>query len=397
MKITLSNINCLYVAFILLWSPIQNIALNFTTTKIPAFLTFLIILINIANDKLFIKSILTKPIIFWFGWVIYNIFNSYLKGINYLSLSYGALISEIIICLFVMIICMVEYLKDPIKISKTLLYSILFYGIIGFATIKQEDGRMLSNELGNALPLNLVFLIFISGILRLHNYISNKRMFLFWLFSLLIIIASGTRKAFGAILIIIVSFIISRLNKISFKNILVLSVSIIVIYLGFNFIIDNTNLGSRLIETSEIGEKANSTDIKALNILGDRAPQYILAWEIFLKNKYTGIGLRNFMNIANYRNTIHSEYMVQLAECGIIGSIFFILFIGWILINLLRSSSKKDLTDKNKFMMSGALLAILFINFTAWTYSFPIYFSVYGIIIAFIKTQKNENCYSPKK
>jgi hypothetical protein len=34
--------------------------------------------------------------------------------------------------------------------------------------------------------------------------------------------------------------------------------------------------------------------------------------------------------------------------------------------------------------MLGAIVAILFINFTAWTYSFPFYFAVYGTVIGFI-------------
>ena len=62
---------------------------------------------------------------------------------------------------------------------------------------------------------------------------------------------------------------------------------------------------------------------------------------------------------------------------------------GGFLINLVKLIKK----NRAGFFYMGALLAILFINLTAWTYSSPMYFASYGIVIGYIlKTKKNDNC-----
>lgn len=382
-----TRINYFYVSIILLWLPIQYI-IGITTMKIPLVFTVLIFIYNMIISRLYFKQFLTKPVIFWLFWVIFNMINSYIKGVNYMSFTYGALIAEIIISLIIMTIVSLEFTKNANKLVRILLNITLAYSIIGLLNSVNIDGRLMNESMGNALPLNTVFIVFYSGFLYFNKKLNSRILIAVWLLSISLIVLSGTRKAFGASLIIITFHLVAYMRNISFKTIISLVLVIFIFTLAFNYISDNTVIGARIDETIETGERVNTTNIQYLNFLGDRAQQYILAFELFLNNKLTGVGLRNFSSTTLYAYTLHSEYMVQLAECGIIGTSFFLLFNGWILINLVKLIKK----NRAGFIILGALLAILFINFTAWTYSSPMYFASYGVVIGYIKTKKNDNC-----
>ncbi|HHX69570.1 MAG TPA: O-antigen ligase family protein [Gallicola sp.] len=305
-----------------------------------------------------------------------------------MSFTYGALIAEIIISLIIMTIVSLEFTKNANKLVRILLNITLAYSIIGLLNSVNIDGRLMNESMGNALPLNTVFIVFYSGFLYFNKKLNSRILIAVWLLSISLIVLSGARKALGASLIIITFYLVAHLRNISFKTIISLVLVIFIFTFAFNYISDDTVIGARIAQTIETGERVNTTNIQYLNFLGDRAQHYILAFELFLNNKLTGVGLRNFSSTTLNAYTLHSEYMVQLAECGIIGTSFFLLFNGWILINLVKLIKK----NRAGFFILGALLAILFINLTAWTYSSPMYFASYGIVIGYIKTKKNDNC-----
>ena len=82
--------------------------------------------------------------------------------------------------------------------------------------------------------------------------------------------------------------------------------------------------------------------------------------------------------------------MVQLTESGIIGVFLFLLFNVFIVKDLINSVNNDKLKRQLSFILLGGITGILFINFTAWTYAFPQYFSVFGVIIGynFLNKQK---------
>ena len=57
-----------------------------------------------------------------------------------------------------------------------------------------------------------------------------------------------------------------------------------------------------------------------------RAIQYEFGYEKFLENPYFGIGLNNYKQFDGYNLVLHSEYLVQLIENGLVGFILFFLF-----------------------------------------------------------------------
>ena len=149
-------------------------------------------------------------------------------------------------------------------------------------------------------------------------------------------------------------------------------------------------MGERLQNITETGKIFNTTNTQSFNYLGDRAYFYIQGTTIFLENPITGIGLNNFtqVNQSNYR--LHSEYMVQITEGGVVGSSFFLLFNLWILLNLFKSYKDKSDLQTIILVLLGGFAAILFINITAWTYQFSHYFICFGIIISYLKIPQSK-------
>ena len=102
-----------------------------------------------------------------------------------------------------------------------------------------------------------------------------------------------------------------------------------------------------------------------------------------------GIGLKNYFFKGYGSLVIHSEYMVQLAEGGVIGAALFLLFNQWIarwLFKLFLVRSNRALVA----LLAGAFISILFIDLTAWTYQFSMYFVMLGVVIGYIRILRNK-------
>ncbi len=138
-------------------------------------------------------------------------------------------------------------------------------------------------------------------------------------------------------------------------------------------------MGQRFYAIEDSAERFNTSDIAWLNFLGDRAYFYIEGWELFKENPICGIGINNFVVIAQSELPIHSEYIVQLCECGIIGCILFVLFYA----SLLRYSRGIKGDIRHKILFTGYLRSVIFLGLMAWTYQFTYYFICFGIIIGY--------------
>ena len=147
-------------------------------------------------------------------------------------------------------------------------------------------------------------------------------------------------------------------------------------------ILSNTLLGERLFDAATNTNLYNTTNSKFLELLDDRAIFYIEGWVLFTENPITGIGLRNFMVDFGYEHPIHSEFMVQISETGIIGTTLYIIF--YISIIRLILKTRRNKSNSNVFpIMLGFIMTILFISLTSWTYEFSRYYVIFGLIIGY--------------
>lgn len=383
-----SYFNYFFIAIVLLWAPLQGTIMTFDAKgRILFALTVIAFIVN-YNKQVFKKMLFSKPIIIWIIWVIYSAINMMSKGFHneYLSPSFY-IITKLFMPLVIMSVCAYEYNKNNYKLTKTLLYIFCIYSIIGFffMTINRSHTSDGAATLGNLLALNNLFIIFYAGLLYKWGELSAVKFIGFVVFVFVVIIASATRKALGAATILLLFVVLSnmRFTAKSFLSVLLLALTL---YVGTNYIMKNTLMGERLSMTEEAGEKFNTSNNVFLNFLGDRALFYIVGTELFYEHPISGIGLLNFTEETGTNYRIHSEYMVQLAENGLIGSTLFILFYVSLISAIFKYRRHSIFAKTTGNILLGGVVAILFISFTAWTYDFCMYFACLGTIIGATKT-----------
>lgn len=396
MRLNLQVINYIYLALAILWDPIQRGFLHIDGKgRIMFMLTILIFLVNIVLDKRFLKKeVFSRPAVFWGLWIIYSGINLQFQG-YYGELSFSFFfVHQLFKPFLIMVIAAKETQRNPEKVFK--LFTIVFTAfallsvtVLGGVHETHED--RLTGQLGNTGPLNTIYVIFFAALLFVHKKIKWRTLIPLTIFAFAVISMAATRKAFGAAVIIALTFVLSQI-KFSAKNIILALILSAGFYFGGNYALENTALGKRFEEGVEVGVEKNTTNIEVLSFLGDRVFFYVKGWEIFNNNMLTGIGLKNFMHKNHGPLVIHSEYMVQLAECGIIGSMLFLLFYFWIGKNLIRIWRKNPLQSRPAlWILAGGFGAVLFINFTAWTYEFEQYFAAFGVMIGYIKYIQNND------
>ncbi len=393
MKLSLKLLNYFYLSFAILWEPIQIGFLNIDGKgRIMFMLTLLIFLVNMVLDKRFLKNeLISKPAVFWGLWVLYSAINLQIQGYHGyhddLPFSFFFVL-HLFRPFLVMTIVAKETRRNPVNVFK--LFTIVFtvFAILSVTILGAESERFegrFTSKLGNAGPLNAIYIIFFASLLFVCKKLKWRTLVPLMIFAFAVISMAATRKAFGTAVIIAFTFVLSQI-KFSAKNIILALILSAGFYIGGNYALKNTALGERFEEGVEVGLEKNTTNIEALSFLGDRVRFYINGWELFKKHPITGVGLRNYNHKVNDLNVLHTEYMVQLAECGIIGTTLFLLFYLWLGKNIVNAWKKN--INKNRsvlWILVGGFCAVLFINFTAWTYQFTQYFAAFGVMIGYLK------------
>ncbi len=361
--------------------------------RILVFSTLLIMALNFYKFSRFREIAFSAPSFILLMLVIFSAVNLKVKGYHE---SYP-FIYFFLLSLFkqyaVMLVAMFEAQKDPIKLCKFLLGIFLTYGLLAVTVL--GGGGSVGREigaLGNAAPLTVMYIVFFVSILHLGKAVKPKTVLVAISFVLIIIIAAATRKALGSVGIMLAFLLLSQID-LKLKNILLVTIATIILFFGASAIIENSMIGERFEKGVAEGEILNTSDIELLSLLGDRAVFYIGGWDVFVKHPLTGIGLRNYFHTTSRNYVLHTEYMVQLAENGLIGFILFMSFNYWYLSNLLAMWLKSQTNRKVMIVLTGGILSILFISLTAWIYSFPQYFIVYGVVAGILfnlKLSRNE-------
>lgn len=327
--------------------------------SVPTFINytflFLILTQGLWVKVLNIGNVGTVTLIFCF----FSVYFALLTGRNYLILFEGKM--------------------DLKRTTLIILIALSIYVALGML-FQQFVLKRSENLLGNSLSLKACMMAFFTMFAHTKGWLNKKWLFILLTISLTSIFFAATRKALAGWIIIVFLPLFTRFNLYKPADFLKMILLIAGFFFAYNHIMENTHLGERFYQIQEQGQKTNKTNIKALDILADRAIQYDLAWDQFLRKPYTGIGLRNFQVVTKFPYVLHSEYMVQLCECGIIGTILYMLFLGGIIAKIVKQNNKEN--NKVFFICLGAILCMLFISFTTWTYQGHAYFAMYGLILS---------------
>jgi O-antigen ligase len=132
----------------------------------------------------------------------------------------------------------------------------------------------------------------------------------------------------------------------------------------------------RLISAVEQTKNAKSEE----EMFDGRAVQYVVGFDVFKENFLFGIGLRNFSQIDRNGLVLHSEYLVQLVECGIIGTFLFLFFHIFIIRRLLILR-KVNIFKKSAELFLLFYLVMSILSLGTWFYNMEIIWIMIGLAI----------------
>lgn len=380
-------INLAYLVFLIVWQPIKMLTIQIDGKgRIPFLLTLFVLLYNLFVNPDVRKLMGGEPFVIWLIWIVYAFVNMMVKGYHFDTNSpLFYLVNKLLAPYLALTLACHEGVVNRKRLVRLLVFAFAFYCFLGFffmGRVRSEDDSSLT--LGNGLAIYGSFLVFLLIAARNEEVMSGYSFTTLVVLVLLMIISTATRKAFGVAVILIAFYGLSMVS-LKPKNIFFVIVLAIGAYVGVEYVMDNTYLGERLANTSEQAESRIDyvSDSKFLQLFGDRAPHYVLGWEIFKQHPVTGIGLYNFMHVSGFHERLHTEYMVQFTENGLIGIILFVLYIFWYIKNLnkLRRASE----NKSKAIIGlGWIVAVLFLGLSAWTYDMPAAFICSGVVASFV-------------
>lgn len=385
-----SKINYLFLAYVLVWPVLNKTILPIDgADRIGQLLFFISLLLNVL-EKNFLQTLMRKPISLWFAWVMYVTMVWFWYGHNVTEVFESRPVPDItfvftrfVTPFYAMLLAAYEMRRSELQLLKWIISCyIIFIFLAAFCGTRNitDDGRVISS-IGNELPLGAMSMFFVASYMNLQDKLKTRYAVILFIVAFICILLAATRKAFIGLLIISLFWLIARNKMYKPQKLFILIGVLAFLYLGVQYVMDNTALGERFAGTDDAAEIYNTSDIPILNFLGDRAIFYIMGWEIFLEHPWFGVGLSNFQIETGYPLPIHSEYIVQLCEGGIVGSIIFILFY----LNILKCVVWVRKSNKDNFglylLFLSLFLTVLFINLTAWTYQFPHYFICFGLII----------------
>jgi len=372
-----------------LWPPFQIYILK--VDGAGRSLSFLAIAFLVANlgHKAFIKSITKTPIKIWIVWLFYALFSTMAHGYNDYNTSFSLLFKELGIPLAVMIAINYMNIVDSSRTLNVLIVSLSLNIILTLLFIDNlqsfsmhapgDQFKINANEFGVA-ALTLLIIIYLK---YCFEQISGYRALLLMILPILCIIVSGSRNAFiGAAIFFAINFLLAPVkHKKNYlhRSVLVLSILIFAFY----FVLFNTYVGERLLKTEEQSQSFNLNTNTPLDKIGDRGVFYVIGYEAFKDSPVFGIGLYNTPKYIDFL-VQHSEYMIQLSELGIVGSLLFIMFYFRIARKLFVKIPTHDpRIVRLKIIHVSIFIVILVMAFFTRVFNSIYFFSLIGILLSY--------------
>ena len=376
----------LFIALAILERPLV-VKFGLNGIHVIAEITMLLATIEYVWERGFRAAFSSFPVVIWGIWIAYSLVNWYFFSEVRNPSLYEPLytLKRFMLPISMLIIAYFEGNRNLNKLLKFILMIMSLYIIIGLVfqnsavgvSIEERGGELLGNE----LPLVACVMSFFAFLAY------RRRMIPFWIVVFLnvlvltAIFSMATRKALGAWLIIFVFSVMASVSNRKPSTIIVMILVVLGLYWGYGYVMDNTIMGQRMgmIEYASSGYLNDNSSL-FLRAMGDRAIFYTSGWKLFTENPINGIGITNFVAYNLSDNRIHSEYMVELCENGILGTMLYVVF----MLSIINSVFRSFRYEQREIVMVclGGMVAILFISFYAWTYDVVYYFLLYGVVLS---------------
>ena len=389
-KRNLYQFNIFYLVIAILWPLVKSLYLGGIDGAGRVEMLLMTIAL-FANFMGFAKS--PRQMLFWGIWIIYVVICSHYKGFqNEYQTFWNWIFTNLVFPFVTMLVAYQAVLFDYSKSIKILFGTYLLYVVLGsfsMGALESYDGSSrMANVMGNTFfNTSILFASFV-GLLYSQG---NLKKSIYWFLLLLVfyvIYRSGERKGLICVFVIIFGSIYAANSGKGIKSMIYMTFLLLIGMIAVDLILTHSTAGQRMASSMT---ESQFQDNLFLRMMGDRGIMYYLGWDMFLQNPWTGIGITNFCWENGYMHGLpfHTEYMVQLAECGIIGTLFFImLYLG--MIKKLVACYKHKIALNETIILISTLASILVINLVSWTYDNPNYFMMYGIIYGFCQLKSSE-------
>jgi len=360
-------------------------------------LIYILVYLFLYRYPYFRKIAFSFPLKIWILLTLYHLINASLKHvpeINFADYLHGFKIYASI-CIFAFL-----FKVNIKKAMSVLYYSIGIWLILAFAISGFNDSGRLSSEGGGFAAVTFGKSAAIMAIAAVYYTTFQQTSIIYLLlriiYPLAFIFMSQTRNAFGMVLIQLAGYYyaIAMKCKITMKHAILVVFLMIGTYVGVNYVMENTGLGTRFQNDFERAENQDSkyqTGTYWDYVLGERISYYIIGWQLFINNPVTGIGLDNYKNITEGGYPMHVEYMKHLAEGGIIAAVLWLAFI----FALIRVLKKSHYPKHIKYLMTSTLILELFTLFFSVSYEQELSVIPYAVILSAYNldaTKKTNNC-----
>lgn len=351
---------------------------------------FLMLFIFICNFREIWRYSFVKPSIIYTLLGIYMVANGLIKGSPsvYPQSGMWIMVTHIMGPIIAMLIIVACARKDFISTARMLSIGTLLFCILSVLNSSMNEGRLNSeinaNEMAmyGAVTTSLYAIRYICG--------SSKFTFSLVVIPVALVILTGSRMGFAMIALILVTVVVVKADL---KRPSTILKAIILLVLGFfavEYIMHNTLLGERLLNTAENSDNMQMLRTgTVLDYYGDRGFQYYYSWPFFLDNPIWGIGFHKWMLYSPTGHVCHSEFMVQYVECGLAAFIPWCIF--WFCLfkplRFIRKHSSGKIRNLS-LLIIATLISLLYADTVLWSYNMYCVFIVYALAISFPRTLK---------
>lgn len=389
------------VSYILAFSflfPLLSVLLRLPFGGIGFVVSFLAVLWLFLQHRNMFKPILFSPVSLWLILMVYHFANLIFNVGNKIDMTLFR--GNMLPCFILYLSAYIAYYDFDLFLKRImqLYFSFIVLSVIAFITGQtfDFDGRIgiegfHPNILGQYAGYYLMF--FSIYIIRFKLTLIKKIILL--LPPLILIFYSESRNSFVILVFAAISFIIGygSKNKLKASTILKTLIVIILFYLIGEYTLNNTSLGERLLggisgESSQVRLQYSSGTIFD-TILGERIMYYTIGYDLFTRHPILGIGLWNFVDFNPFELPLHSEYMVHLAEGGIVGFILYLFFI----IGIIKLFVSFKHRNYFYYQLLICFICILINGITARIFPYTQFFCVFGAIIGYLLADRNNRYY----
>jgi hypothetical protein len=363
--------------------------------KIPAVTAFLCITVLLTDNNLQ-ESFFSRYVILWFFLMLYHYVNALTKNVD--GTNSDIFIKHVFTTSVAMGLTVYLFMNNP-KLTLSLTIIIYFMFLIIALSAILRNGYDPDNRFGAADIIHPNILGQFAGLtcVLISAFVVQKRKSLIYFiflmtFPVLVALFTESRNALVLVAFAFIIYIVgySIKEKMNTNTVVFFSVFSILLLILVKFVLNETTSGLRMSSALE-GEYMQVQSYYATNtvwdkLLGERIVYYVLGYKNFSENIWTGIGLWNFSDYNHYDYPLHSEYMVHIAEGGLIGSSIYFLFIG----NIIISFTKKiNFSNYEWWQFALTFISIIIVGITARVFAYVQFFPIYGIIVGYLMSQNN--------